>query len=213
MSAPPRRFGLVAVWLVLGTLAVVILVLDGGDILSPPSNGTHDEPRLFAFAEPDLGGIQVVYQRQIATLMRGADGLWYQHDDSHSHGGVGPVTSSADADEPHVPDPAQSEAIAARLMQVSNMVAERQALRGAAPEATGLARSETMIAFYGRNEDGADLAEPMTILRIGKQRPGSDTLYARLDSETDLALVAESDFQSLLAIVFGEGNVPAPDEE
>ena len=136
MNKRRRRPGLIAVWLLLGVLAVVIVVVEGGDFLSPSPDEPIAEPRLFGFAESDLGGIQVVYQRQIASLMRGADGLWYQHDDSHSHGGVGPAAPSPAADEQHTPDPAQSAAIAERLSGVAAMTIEP------APEnAEGLAGS------------------------------------------------------------------------
>lgn len=208
--AQRRRSGLMVVWIALGVLVAAIIVLEGPDLMAPGPNQTVALAQLFSFTEPELGGIQVVYERQIATLMRGPDGLWFQHDDSHSHGGIGGAQAPADADDRHMPDPAQSAAIAERLAQATNMPAERLPLDDTTLQATGLARSETMIAFYSRGEEGADFSEPITVLRIGRQRPDATKLYARLDTEPDLALISQSDFASLLEIVFGEGKVPGP---
>lgn len=210
MPAARQRWGLIGIWLLLGGLAAAILVLEGVDLLAPSPGGPEPEARLFAFDEPDLGGIQVVYERQIASLMRGADGLWYQHDDSHSHGGVGAAPPAGADDEEHVPDPAQSAAIAERLARAIAMTAEQAPGGAENADATGLAQSETMIAFYGRGEDGVDFSEPITILNIGLLRAQGQRYYARLSGDADVWLARQEDVFALLDLTFGPGKVPPP---
>ena len=210
MSGKRRRPGLIVVWILFGLLAGAIALLEGLDLMAPSSIEPTVAARLFQFAEPDLGGIQVVYDRQIASLMRGPDGLWYQHDDSHTHTG-GAVASATDPE--HVPDPAQSATIAQGLARAADMVANRRGLNDSDLEAYGLTRSETMIAFYGRRAEGADNSEPMDVLRIGNLEPDGGVYYARIDGDRDIVLIPRDEFDSLLEVVFGPGKVPTPGAE
>lgn len=210
MSAKRRRYRLIAVWGVFGLLAAAITVLEGPSLLAPAPSERVESAQLFDFTEPELGGIQVVYERQIASLMRGPDGLWYQHDDSHSHSGVGATQAPPAADDQHLPDPTQSATIAERLARAAAMAATRQEPGDAGPQAADLARSETMIAFYGRGADGVDYSKPMEVLHIGDLQPGTNAFYAKLDGDPEITLVHQDDLSSLLEIVFGTGKVPKP---
>ncbi len=212
MSERRRRPGLIAIWAVLGLLIGAIVVLEGPNLIAPSPSEPTESARLFQFNESDLGGVQVVYERQIASLMRGPGGLWYQHDDSHSHGGAGAAQAPAGSDTKHASDPAQSAMIAERLARVADMSANRQGLDGRGREANGLAKSETMIAFYGRGAEGVDYTKPMDVLHIGDLQPETDAFYARLEGDPDVTLIKRDDLFSLLEVVFGAGQVPSPAE-
>lgn len=209
MSAKRRRPGLIVVWVLFGLLAGGIVLLEGLDLMAPPNEPVVDA-RLFQFTEADLGGIQVVYDRQIASLMRGPDGLWYQHDDSHTHTGGAAAPAASGTDPEHVPDPAQSATIAQELARAAAIVVDRQGLDESDLDAYGLTRSETMVAFYGRGTDGADNSEPMDVLRIGNFEPNASVYYARLDGDRDIVLIHRDEFDALLDVVFGPGKVPTP---
>ena len=208
LSAKPKRSGLIAVWVVLGLLIAGIAVLEGPSLLETAPGDIPQQSRLFDFTEPELGGIQAVYARQIASLMREPSGLWYQHDASHTHVGAGVAQSTEEGDEKHEPNPDQSAAIAERLARATEILVTEPPGGRIDPAASGLARSETMIAFYGRGPDGVDSSEPISVLKIGHAEPASDAYFARLDGRSEIGLIRRDDLFALLEVVFGEDKVP-----
>lgn len=201
MSARRRRPGLIVIWGGLIVLIGAIVVPEGPGLIGPSTTDPIETARLFDFTETELGGVQVVFQRRIASLMRGADGLWYQHDDSHSHGGVGAAAAAPGSDEAHQPNQAQSAAIADQIARAVDIPASLQDADKGALEAFGLTRSETMIAFYGRGPDGVDFTKPLSVLYLGDPNLKADAYYARRDGASGVALVPQAEIDALLKLV------------
>lgn len=204
MSRKPRRTGLLLVWAALAALIGAVIIFEISEPDTPNSAATQSDAPYFQFDEAELGGVQVVYQRRIATLMRTADGLWYQHDSSHSHGGVGAAPPSPDAGQEHKPDAARSAAIADTIARALGASANRVDDDATSATRTGLARSETMIAFYGRGPDGVDYGKPLDVLYLGDAKLGTGAVYAKLDGRSEIALLPEADIRALIDLVLAE---------
>ncbi|MHC4107764.1 MAG: hypothetical protein ACYSTY_06750 [Planctomycetota bacterium] len=163
---------------------------------------------MFRFGEPDLGAVNVIHEGRFAALMRDANGAWFQHDASHRHGGEGGA-APAPADQ-HVADPERSAEITERMALTARMIADRRVQPERSLDAYGLVNPKTMIAFYGRAEDGADYARPLDVLYVGDLVPTEYAYYSMLGGDPELSLIPRFYVALLLGLVYGEDQAPTP---
>jgi hypothetical protein len=194
-----------AVWLLLSALAAAIVVLEFTDAPEPGRPSETGRVPMFRFGEPDLGSVEAIYQARSATLMRDADGRWFQHDASHRHSGA-----ASNPGEAHVADPERSVQIAEQLALTARMLADRRVRPEQSLDAYGLANPQTMIVFYGRTGDGIDYSRPLDVLYVGDLLPGEYAYYAMRDGDQELSLIPRYYIALLLALMFGEDQAPTP---
>jgi hypothetical protein len=196
---------LLAVWALLSVLVGAIVVLERTDVFEPePPPKTGSFP-MFRFGEPDLGAVNVIHEGRFAALMRDANGEWFQHDTSHRHDGAEPASA-----ETHVADPERSAEITEQMALTARMIADRRVLPERSLDAYGLVNPKTMIAFYGRTEDGADYARPLDVLYVGDLLPTEYAYYSMLGGNPELSLIPRFYVALLLGLVYGEDQAPTP---
>ena len=197
------------VWLMMSALVGVIVVLEFTDVLEPGPPPQTGRIPMFRFGEPDLGGMEVIYQGRSAVLMRDAHGRWFEHDASHRHGDADGGAEAVPGDV-HEADPERSAEIAEQLALTARMLVDRRVKPELSLDEYGLASPRAMMVFYGRTEDGVDYARPLEVLYIGDFLPGEYTYYAMRDGDEELSLIPRYYIALLLALVFGEDQAPTP---
>ena len=200
---------LLVVWGLLVVLVGAIVLHEGTGLFDPEPPAPTGRIPMFAFTEPELGGVEVIYQGRQGALMRDPGGQWFLHDSSHSHSGAGTPGAQPAAGETHLADPGRAAAITERLVVAARMLADRRVRPEGGLGDYGLANPETMIAFYGRTPDGADYSRPLEVLYVGDFLPGDYTYYAMRDGDQELSLIPRYFVAQLLATIYGEDQAPS----
>ncbi len=221
MSASRGR--LVVVWLAFGVLLAGIIVHEVTDLFDPKPQPHSGRIPMFPFSEPELSRVEVMYAGRFATLIRNAEGDWFQHDARHGHhrdhrhgetdeGREKSELAPADPPHahPHPADRAQSALIAERMALMARMLADRRVRPTQRLEHYGLANPKTMMAFYGRQGKGVEASQPLAVLSVGDLLPTQYAYYAMRAGDKDLSLIPRYYIALLLALVFGEEQVPTP---
>ena len=78
-----KRIRVYVVWGVLAVLVGGIYVLQSRE--RPAYIAPEDQRHMFAFQEPDVGQVDLLFRGRAASLMRSSGGLWFLHDASHQH--------------------------------------------------------------------------------------------------------------------------------
>ena len=116
LSPVPRRAGLVAVWVLLGVLAVGIAALEWTDRLRANSGGPGADPRLLLPVPlSELGAIEIADAGGCTASSAMRPARWFYHG---AHG-------VAEGAHTHEPDPARSERIAHALAALGRARVER----------------------------------------------------------------------------------------
>lgn len=198
---------LLIVWSILALLLGVVVLHEATDLFAPgpppPPTGTIP---MFAFGEPDLGQVEIMYRGQSAALMRDPSGLWFQHGAGHRHTGA---DAAATPDDVHAADPEQAAKIAEQLRVTTRMIADRRVEPEQGLDAYGLFDPEAVFLFYGRKGDQPDYSRPLDVLYVGDLLPTEYAYYTMRDGDDALFLIPRYQIALLLALVFGEDQAPS----
>jgi len=159
-----KRTGLVAVWLVLGVLAVGIGALEWTDRLRASADRPAADPRLLVPVPiSELGAIEIADAGRLHRFERDATGAWFYHG---AHG-------VAEAGHTHEPDPARSERIARAFGALGRARAERDFPLGRDGGATyGVAAPELVILVYRPGQP-----QPLAQYAVGHIAPDTVSRY------------------------------------
>lgn len=212
MRPPRMRRRLYMVWLVLAILCAMIIVHEVTDIFAPTPPPRTGRLPLFAFREPELDRVQVIHRGRVIAFMRNAAGAWFNHGASHGHrhehdsGQVDHHHADANAPESASSSPSSSD-IAERMDLITRMLADRRVKPTQRLEHYGLSNPQTTIVFYGRR---AGASEPLGVLYIGDLLPHQYAYYAMRSGDRELSLIPHYYIDLLLALAFGEDQMPTP---
>lgn len=196
----------IVVWVIFLVLGGGVIVHEGTDLFRPPPPEKTGSWPMFAFSEEDLGAVELIYEGETASAMRGPDGRWFLHDGSHSHA---EGAETALPGERHSADPELSAAIARQLDVTARMIADRRLMPEQNLAAYGLANPTAIFIFYGRDGNDIDYSRPLSILHVGELLPSELTYYTRRDGDEELSLVPRYQVVLLLTMAFGPDKAPA----
>jgi hypothetical protein len=204
---------LLIVWCLLAMLLGAIALHEATGLFAPdpPQPPTGTIP-MFAFGEPDLGQVEIIYRGQSAVLMRDPNGLWFQHGAGHRHGGGAGASGAADGatpDDVHASDPEQAAKIAEQLAVTTRMLADRRVEPEQGLDAYGLFDPQAVFLFYGRRGDQPDYGRPLDVLYVGDLLPTEYAYYTMRDGDDALFLVPRYQIALMLALAFGEAQAPS----
>ena len=83
-------------------------------------------------------------------------------------------------------------------------------ITGSNLDAYGLQNPEIIFPFYPHETDKPDSLEPLETLYVGNMLPSRYTYYTLLDGDTELFLVPRYFVTMVLALAFGEDQIPTP---
>ena len=201
---------LLIVWSLLAVLLGAIALQEATGLFAPdpPQPPTGTIPR-FAFGEPDLGQVEIIYRGRSAVLMRDPNGLWFQHGAGHRHAGASGAADGATPDDVHAGDPEQAAKIADQLAVTTRMLADRRVDPEQGLDAYGLFDPQAVVLFYGRRGDQPDYARPLDVLYVGDLLPTEYAYYTMRDGDDALFLIPRYQIALMLALAFGEGQAPS----
>lgn len=206
----------ILVWGLFAVLATFIAVIEGGALFAEKVATKTGRERVFAFAETDLGAVEILYQGRRATLMRDSNGEWFKHGGSHAHSGnkIGnndraKATSNEPSVDTHISQPEEAEAIRAQLVVSARMLADRRISAKRALKEYGLETPSTMFAFYPRKGQQADFSRPLSVLYVGDLLTTDYAYYTLVDGDSQITLLPRYQVALLLAAAFGADAVPS----
>lgn len=166
---------------------------------------------VFAFGEPDIGAVEILYRGRRVDFERDGEGTWrrvrhgrggHAHDEGGGDHGHGPG-AAGEADE--------AAAIASQLALTARMLADRSIEPELPPGAYGLEMPEAVVAFYGRSGPGADRSRLLDALDVGDLLTTNYAYYATSRGRPgEVLLLPRYHIALLLALAVGEDEAPAP---
>jgi hypothetical protein len=198
----------VVVWLVLLALIGFILLLESTG--EPPEKRQSESAgiAMFAFDEPELGSIEIVYQGRSAKLQRDHDGLWLLYDSSHRHGTTNADRLHDDKEAHHHADAEKAQELKQQVAVTARMRANRRIRPERPLEAYGLQKPQIMIAFYGRHDSQGSGSDPLAVLYVGDLLPDKFSYYAKREDGRELSLIPRYHVALILAATFGADQAP-----
>ena len=164
--------------------------------------------RVFAFTEPQLGSVEVLYRGRRTEFVRDAAGEWHESgngqgqgaDHGHSHG----------ADGGHIQDGVPQTAVD-QFALTARMLADRSITATQPLEAYGLVQPQATFVFHGRQPDGdIDRTGPLAVLHVGDLLTTQYAYYGMLQGEKRVLLLPRHQVSLLLGFVFGSEHAPPP---
>ena len=193
LSPVPRRAGLVAVWVLLGVLAVGIAALEWTDRLRAKSASPGADPRLLLPVPlSELGAIEIADAGRISRFERDATGAWFYHG---AHG-------AAESGHTHAADPARSDRIASAFAALGRARVERDfPLGGDGGAAYGVAAPELVILVYRPGQ-----SQPLVQYAVGHVAPDTVSRYVMAVGHPVVVTIPSYQIDNLRTLVQAMGD-------
>lgn len=166
---------------------------------------------VFAFAEPDIAVVEVLYRGRRVGFARDGAGTWKRVRDGHG----GHVHDGGEPDHDHLPGDAggtdEAGKIAEQFALTARMLADRAIRPERPPAAYGLENPQALVSFYGRSGREADRFRLLDVLEVGDLLTTGYAYYATSRAHPgEVLLLPRYHVALLLALAVGEDEAPAP---
>lgn len=195
MSAGRLSARLVAVWLVLGALAIAIVVVERRDRAAAniAEQERRDERLLLPVAPAQLGAIEFVHTGTLHRFERDPAGDWFYHG----------IHTGSEQQHGHNADPAASAKIEKAFSGFGRARMERQFPLNVQADEFGVTRPDIFIMVYAPNNP-----QPLSRYAVGVVAPDNVSRYVLPVGSSHVVTIADFHIGNLLGLIEAVSQAP-----